>query len=145
MTEPLARLFRVRQLAANRCYDYFWSSLDPSFDLQTFSHRLVVVRTTISRSTSASTSFHIRFDFHSVFPFLQKLRLIARLQPPICIWPFVAPALTFVLSFTVVFPFYENRCWLHSPTRISPLVAPALTFALIFIVFFLSLKIEVDC
>jgi len=47
----------------------------------------------------------VRFDFHRVFPFLENG---CWLQAPTLIVPFFPiPALTFVLTFTVVFPFFE--------------------------------------
>jgi len=48
----------------------------------------------------ASASFDVRFNFHRCFPFLES-STIGGASPP---------ALTLVLTFTVVFPFIENRC-----------------------------------
>ena len=89
--------------------------------------------------------------------------LIARLQLPMCTSPVLAPALTPVLIFTVVFPFLEDsklivrpRLALAStasvyfavePMMISPVPPPALTFVLIIILVFSFLEnlFEVDC
>jgi hypothetical protein len=90
------------------------TNLDVGLDLEATRRRLVMV-------ARYPASFHVRFDFHGCFPFLESsiiggashlaLTLVLTFKPRATVWlwlPASLPALTFVLIFILMVSFLEK-------------------------------------